>query len=214
MELLYLFLGWLLGLASPLIVERIKRTYTKQELLNGIKTELNETQFRILCLSSLLGMRYGKYDRTYLEWCLPYFKYYKGNEQKENCVKSREELLKLNDEKIEQTTLSLKRKQEQGIGLSLKKYHLPFLDSKIGEISKFNIELQNIIYEIISRLQLFNDEIDKAIEYHQMTFDSTISNENHRIIRFEITNKYKILQEMAIGIVKKMDNCIKYKEKI
>jgi hypothetical protein len=47
-----------------------------------------------------------------------------------------------------------------------------------------------------------------------MTFDSTISNENHRIIRFEITNKYKILQEMAIDIVKKMDNCIKYKEKI
>ncbi len=213
MEFAYLILGWLFGLLSPLIVSRINRAYTKRELFDGIKTEIKECQFRTILIAYLLGARFGKYDREFLEWCLPYLEKYQGTESKEMTIKAIRGLLDLKDKDIRKVN-ELRRLEEKGRGLSLKKFHLPFLESKISEISCFKIELQNIIYEIISRVQLINEEIESAIRYFNMTFDSNVSDENQEIIRAELPQKYSNLQNQLIILAKKMDNCLSYKGKI
>jgi hypothetical protein len=213
MNLLYLILGWLLGLLSPLIVNRISKSYSKRELFNSIGTEIKECQFRVLIVANLLGVRYGKYDKEFLKWCLPYLQNYKGVESAEQTIESVKYFLETKDEDIE-NMLAQKRSMEEGSGLSLKKFHLPFLDSKMNKISCFSIELQNIIYDIRSRLQLINEEIDSAIEYFHMTFDSSISDENHDIIKKDLTKKYINLQTQLIILVNKMGNFIDYKNKI
>lgn len=209
MELLYVILGWLFGLLSPSIINRISRSYSKKELLNGIKTEMKECQFRVLLVANLLGLRYGTYDKEYLSWSLPYLQNYQGAEKSENTIKAVTSFLEAKDEDIE-NMLALKRSMERGLGLNLKRFPLPFLDSKMGEISSFRIELQNIIYEIRSRLQIINEEIDSAIVYFRMTFDSSISSENHRIIKTSLAQKYVRLQDQLVILVKKMDRCINY----
>lgn len=213
MELLCLLIGWLLGLLGPSITNRINQSYRKKELFDGVKTEIKECQFRIILVAYLLGLRFGKYDKEYLRWCLPYFQNYQGIEPTENTIETIKIFLESPDENIE-NALNLKRSAEKGLSLSLKRFYLPFLDSKIGEIASFNIELQNVIYEIRSRLQIINEEIDSTIRYFYMTFDSTMSAENHEIIRKGLIQKYINLQTQLITLVKKMDHCLNYKSKI
>ena len=101
MEVLYLILGWLLGLLSPSIANRISRSYSKKELLNGIKTEMKECQFRALLVANMLGSRYGKFDKEYLNWCLPYLENYQGAENIENTLKTVTSFLESKDEDLE-----------------------------------------------------------------------------------------------------------------
>jgi hypothetical protein len=211
MELLYAILGWLSGLLSPSIINRISRSYSRRELFNGIKVEMKECQFRVLLVANLLGLRFGRYDKEYLSWCLPYLQNYRGSENPEGTLKAVLSFLEAKEEDVEHM-LALKRSMEKGLGLNLKRFHLPFLDSKMGEVSSFRIELQNIIYEIRSRLQIINEEIDSAIEYFRMTFDSSISTENHRIIKESLRQKYVRLQDQLVILVKKMDKCLNYEK--
>ncbi len=199
MEVVYVILGWLFGLLGPSIVDRIKKSYTKKDLFGGIKTELSECQYSMVNYACRLGMRAGKYDREFLEWVLPYFEKYQGSEveSKKNLIKLIKTLLENEDEVLEKIVTS-DREEKKGYSLSLKTIHLPFLMSKISELSLFCIELQKIIYEIISRLKLINEEIDSAIKYHYMTFDSAISDDNHDIIRNELDEKYRGLQSQLL----------------
>lgn len=217
MNILYLFIGlfigWLLGLLGPQIVDKIKKHYTKQELFNGIKAEIKESQYRLICLTFILGMRAGKYDREYLEWCLPYFEFYEGNQSAKSNIEMIKDLLNKKGTEIDQAIL-IKRKTEEGISLSLKQHHLQFLDSKYSDISIFNIELQNILYEIKTRIRLLNEETETAIKYFYMTFDSNMSAENHKVIKINIYDAYKNLQQIAISIIKEMDKLINYNKTI
>jgi hypothetical protein len=210
MELLYLILGWLFGLLSQPIINRINKSYTKRELLEGIKTEIKECQFRVVLVAYTLGDRFGKCDKELLKWCLPYLQNYHGAEPTENHIKAIKSLLNCKDEELE-NALTLTRSMDKGKGVSLKKFHLPFLDSKMNEISFFSIELQNIIYEIRSRLQIINEEIGAAERYFYMTFDSSISDKNYIIIEKNLIQKYINLQTQLVILVKKMDNCLNYK---
>lgn len=212
MELVYLIIGWLFGLLSPSIVSRINRSYSRRELFDGIRAEIKECQFRIILVAYLLGSRFGKYDREFLEWCLPYLEKYEGTESKERTVKAIRSLLDLKDEEIR--AVNETQRMEEGRGLNLKKFHLPFLDSKFSEISCFRIELQNIIYEITSKVQLINDEIESATRYFNMTFDTTMSDENQKIVRSELLRKYANLQDQLIILVRRMDNLLNYEAKI
>ena len=207
--LVYLILGWLFGLLSPSIIDRINQSYSIKQLLNGIKTEMKECQFRAVLIAYLLGIRYGKYDRDFLMWCRLYISKYQGLEPTEKYIDAIDYLVKMKDEDLK-NRLDTKRSLEKRRGLNLKKLNLPFLNSKIGEVSCFSIELQNIIFEIKSRLELINEEIDTALSYFHMTFDASISNENYSTL----VQKYIELQAYLITLVKKMDHCIEYRKKI
>lgn len=213
MELFYLILGWLLGILSPLIINRVNRSYSKKELFSGIKTEIIECQFRVLLSAEFLTMKCGKYDKEYLQWFLPYLKNYRGLENIDNLLKHVSLMLTFDDAKI-QSVNDYNRLNQEGRGLTMKRFYLPFLESKIGEISFFNIELQNIIYEIKSRLHIVNEEIDLAMNYFQMTFDSSIHDNNKERIKVNLSDKYDSLQKQLIIAVKKIDRCINYKGKI
>jgi hypothetical protein len=210
MELLYIILGWLLGLLSPLIINQINKSYSKKELFDSIKTEIKDCQIRVILVAELLNFRFGKYDKKHLKWCLSYLQDYQGTEPTEDIIKQINRFIKYNDEDLK-NAIALKRQEKKESNLNLKKFHLPFLDSKISEISFFSIELQNIIYEIISKLQMINEEIDLGVRYFYMTFDSSISPENHNIIKNNLIKNYITLKPQLVILVKKMDNCLNYK---
>ena len=43
-----IFLGWLLGVLSPLIVDRIRNRYQEDEIRDGVYSELRELRFTLL----------------------------------------------------------------------------------------------------------------------------------------------------------------------
>jgi len=188
-DVLYLVLGWLFGLFSPLIYDRIKKKYQQEEIKRGLLTELKETEFKVVGAVYLLSRRLGLYNRELLEWLRPNVKSYSGAHYKDYILKAIESHLDLTDEQL--AALSQYDKDEGKEGLSLKKYTLPFLDSMIGSLSVFDAEFQNKAFEIRAQVNLLNEEIDQTRFYFRMTFDSNLTPENHSVVTQNLNRCYE-----------------------
>jgi len=95
---------------------------------------------------------------------------------------------------------------------SLKKVYLPFLESKIDILPAFGNKFRMLIFEIRSKIQALNEEIDNSQFYFRKTFDSSISRENHDIIRGNLKSCYKNINSQMKHIVEKINDLISCKE--
>lgn len=194
-NILFLLLGWMLGLFSPLIYDEIKKRQHKKEIRLGILTELKELRYKLMGFVYLMAKRNGEYDRALLEWLKPIVKDYSGTHRKDNFYIAIESHLKLSDEELLVISQQLKAKSKRGY--SLKKYELPFLDSKIVNLTVFDESFQNHILEIKTQLKLIHEEIDQAKFYFEKTFDSTLSTENYQTIRDNLEDSYGNLSRQS-----------------
>ncbi|MBM4137109.1 MAG: hypothetical protein FJ241_09820 [Nitrospira sp.] len=194
-NILFLVLGWLLGLFSPIIYDEVKKRQHRKEIRVGILTELKELRYKLMGVVYLVSIRNGTYDRELLNWIKPIVEEYNGTHQKDNIYKSIKNHLTLTDEEL--SAISEKLKTESLRGLSVKKYELPFLDSKINYLTFFDESFQNKILEMRSQLSLLHEEVNQAHFYFEKTFDSSMSTENHRIIRENLEDSYKNIAKKA-----------------
>lgn len=193
-----IIIGWGLGLFSPLIIEKVKKRKKRIELLNAISIELHEVRVNLVCTSYLLGKYAGKFDRDFLEWCLPILRDYKRQESVKNILNGIGKLLNLNDEQIESVRKSTALRES--IGLSLKHHEIPFTLSHIGELSILDIKMQSMILNIKFGIGSLNGEIDVAMKYHFMTYDSTISDKNLKILLEDIKRSYTYIKKQAMFV--------------
>src|SRR3990170_5337161 len=70
-KILFLFLGWLLGLLSPIVVDAIRRRREIKEVKNALLSELGDLQFRLANTVWLTSIRAGQYNRSFLDWFKP-----------------------------------------------------------------------------------------------------------------------------------------------
>lgn len=201
-QILLIFFGWLLGLLSPAIVEKIKSEYSKKQFFNALCTEFHDLQYRVAIVSFLLGRRFGSLDNEYLAEIKPVIENYKGSEPNKSVAKLIDSLLKAEGKEFQAIINHMRA--EQGIGLGLKTFSPSFLESNIALISKLPIELQSKIHEFRNHLNILNQEIIKANEDLKMTFDSSITDENHEIITNSLTEKYALIQGMSKRVVEKL----------
>lgn len=206
MNILYLFLGWMLGLLSPQIAERIKRYYQKDDLRCGIISELKETKVRLVSTVYLLTKKVGTYDKELIEWVKKHLKGYEGSYSTQRILQTLENLSTQSNNQQLKAIQSLYYDEESG--LSLKKSYLPFLESKIDLLPVFGEKFRSLIFEIRSQIQILNEEIDNAQFYFRKTFDSSMSSENQEIVRLNITSCYKNIARQAKLIVEKINDLI------
>ncbi|WP_116811182.1 hypothetical protein [Steroidobacter cummioxidans] len=173
---LFLFLGWLLGLFSPVIVDAIKRRRENREIRDALRIELSELRYRLACAHYFIQMRFGTVDRALLSWVSPILKNYTGLNPSENISKSIEMQLSLDDGQI--AALARNDKASPDAGLSVKKYTAPLLESKFALLSGLDTPLQNRLLEIRTNLNLLNEEVDQSRYYFQLTFNSGVTENN------------------------------------
>ena len=75
---LFLVLGWVLGLFSPLIVSGIERRRDRRIIGSAIRSELSELRFRLMSVAHLIAIRTGTADREFLRWAEPIAQQYEG----------------------------------------------------------------------------------------------------------------------------------------
>ncbi len=172
-----LIIGWLLGLLSPSIVLGIRNEYKRREVRSGIESELKELLNRMATVVSIIALRFGRYDKELVEWLIPLFEGYKGVNPSENILQLLKKQQKLDDKQFAEIVAY--EKVDSELGLAVKKYKLPYLESKIGELSIFSEKSQRQALEILTNLHLFNEEVEEARFYFKLTYDSGISEENH-----------------------------------
>lgn len=68
-----LILGWILGILSNIINEKLKRKSTKSDIISGIKTELSELQIHLASVSLMSVCIIGEFDKDYFNWVKPHY---------------------------------------------------------------------------------------------------------------------------------------------
>lgn len=87
-KVLFLLLGWLLATLSPIIADAIRRRRESKAIKAGLLTELQELKFRMAIVNYHIEMKYGKVDRSYLEWLRPIVAAYTGPNRTDRILKS------------------------------------------------------------------------------------------------------------------------------
>ncbi len=197
-NIFFLLLGWFLGLVSTIFIEKINKNLRKKEIKTGVLNELKETKYRLAVLTYIINSKFEKIDKELLNWFRPLINK-SGNKKMLTLLKPIEELLKLSNEQL--NALSEYNKPNQLSALSLKKLYLPFLDSKISDLSLFDINFQRYLLEIKTQITFLNDTIELSNFYYQKTFDSSLNGDNYEIIDHNLKNTYMQISDTARIIV-------------
>lgn len=194
-EIKYILFGWFLGLLSPTMIDAIKSNYHKKEFFNALCEELHDLQFRIAITSYMLAKHNGRIDKDYLRWLKPILENYRGNEPKDKIAELIAKLSDLDDAELKAASVAIRAKESEGKGL--KTFSASFLDSNYSELSKLPVSLQLKIHVFRNHFNNLNQEIINANDRLKMTFDSSISNENHKILKDDLSRKYVDIQDMC-----------------
>lgn len=209
MSILYIFLGWLLGLSSLPITERIKRHYQKQDVRCGIISELKEMKVRLVLYIYLLTEKIGTYDKELIAWTKEHLAGYEGSIPTKRMLSNLEKMSKASNDQLKAVQSRFSR--DEG-GFSLKKLHLPFLESKIDFLPLFSSQFQSLIYNIRSGIQIINEDVENGVFYHRLTFDSSLTSENHERVLENIKSGYENMRTQAKTAVEKISELITRQE--
>jgi hypothetical protein len=179
-KILFLGLGWFLGLSSPLIVDMLKRRREARDVRAALRTELKELQYRMAVVSYMIHIRLGTIDKTLLNWLRPIIASYDGLNAKPSLLTAIDGLLAAPDDQLQ--SMAKHSKSSVDSALSLKKYPASSFDARSAIL--LDTKLQTRLSEIRVYLNLFNEEVDQARYYSQQTFNSSISENNLERVRY------------------------------
>lgn len=198
-----LILGWLFGLLGPAITRKIEQERNAAIIQKGIATELKELASRLALVSSLITARFGEYTKDHLRWVIRVLESSDENPSYVSLIESFRKQVELEDRDFE--AIAAHQRAAENAGLGLKKYQAPYLTAKIGELSLFSEDAQRALLEVITNLQMFNEEVDTARYYFNLTYDESLSSENHTQVKasvvqsyLNVSNRAKIVTDAAV----------------
>ncbi|MFA6486158.1 MAG: hypothetical protein WCT40_02220 [Candidatus Magasanikbacteria bacterium] len=209
MEVVYILLGWLLGILSPGIVSYISNRYKKTALQNIVIEELRDVKKRLVFIPLKVYPAYGELTEKHYLW----IKEQTGNftelvfddEEK----KKLNELLKQNISIENVVKLFNSNKISENPAFHFKKLETSIIDANQNNFDILDKQFITKILEIKFQVRVFNEEVQSASEFLKMTFDSSITEINHQIIKEQIEMKNHTISEKAVLIVEKINQVIK-----
>jgi hypothetical protein len=175
LEILYLILGWLFGLLSPQIANRIDRGYRRAELLRTVVRELVDLQYRIAVGSLGLRQHLATVNQEYLTWLRPILRGYDGPDRNEPFIASIEGLAKLTDTELKALDATTR---EPGRTIRPGKFFLPFVTSQLHRLAICPLNFQERVLQVKLQLDFYNAEVDALASSHEKTFDPEIVGSN------------------------------------
>lgn len=193
MEIVYIVIGWALGLFSPLIVKQLSKGSERNNLRKIILNDLRDLKKRLAPLSFKVLPKYGKMDEETFEWIKKNsdIDFSEGVQSLlENGIDSSAVVELLNERGLQDNTHSY-----------FKKMHLFATDSHIMNFALLEDSLIEKILEIRFHIEAFNEDVDSFRESLNMTFQPGITDINHGIISRELENKSLDIAKKSIHMV-------------
>lgn len=206
---LLIILGWLFGLLSPPIVLKIEKRYKRKSLKIVVVNELNNLSFRLAGSYYIIQTHLGNKDKASIAWVRGVFEKHKGD-CPEALLKLMDTLLELPDGQFE--ALQDEIKEKENVGLGLKTFSLPFTESILENIEIFDSKFQKDILKVRDEIIILNEEIELAMYYFRLTFDTAAMNTNAKIIKINIKRGYEIIQDRCKLIIDKIDRIMDYNQ--
>jgi hypothetical protein len=202
-SILMLLPGWLLGLLSPAIAERIRRGYRVKELTASIVDELVEFQHTMAVVSWSIRARYAETSDEFIDRILPIFDAYQGGNREERFTASIKRLWALPEAARAEAQRTF-HAQSPTHTINIPQYSLPLLVAQISDFSICPFPFQRAILHVRYRLDLFN----QPIPYLRSLFDKTfteLSNLNVAAVKANTEMTPKSLARRAEMIVTAID---------
>ena len=200
--LLYLVLGWLFGLLSPGIADRIRRSYRIAEVTQAIIAELNELRYTVALAAFIYGRRTESLNDKALDWMVPAIRAYNGPLVDPKAIESAERLRAIPEADRRRYLGPI----DPAAGLSLKVLSTPLLNAHLSDMALFPIAFQSTVLRVKSQVDIYNQHVGFLQEQFNLTF-SVSDPQNHRTLLSNQQNGFRELARMAetisglIGII-------------
>jgi len=177
-----IFFGWVMGLFGNILYDLIKKRSLRNEVRSGIRTELEDIKTKLAFNAMNVALNYGNYDRATLEWVKKHASDVKQLHTNQTILDTIDKMLEFSDKEIEYNApnvSAIKRLSGRGI-IAFKKTNLPYLTSHFGNLSLLETDVQRLLLEINAQLGFMNEEIENGKYFLRLSFDSSISPDNHK----------------------------------
>jgi hypothetical protein len=195
-----------LGLFSPIIVDFFKSYYRKREFVTALRVELEDLQFRLAISSLSLLMSRGSLNKDFARWALQIIDRYPGYEPSEGVQKFLHQFLDADDST--NSHLSGFARAKEGVGSTLKTFQAKFSESNLTELSKLPVKTQRRIHEMRNQLSMLNQDISRSDTYLTMTFNSSLSETNHKRVNDDLNGIYKAVQDRCKSLADRVGSIL------
>ncbi len=178
-KIVLVFLGWLLGLLGPAIVDKIKRARENKLGRAAIVSELNELACTLSAAAYGVRMELGTADRHFLDWLKVFFEQNAVTPEFQRYIPILRTQLSWSDEDFGNALRYMAPKK--GEGTLLQHYFVPLLDARVSALWSFDTSFQRQLLDIRRRVALLDDLVDRSRKYFDMTF-TKLEGDNHRLV--------------------------------
>lgn len=203
---LMLILGWLLGLLSPLIINYIQDKQKAIKIKKSLLSEMEECQIIMANVAYLIESKYVAINHKLFDDLINIYENYNGiNDYNDKLLRLKK--LKTTPKEELETMTEIQLYENMDKFLSFKKYDLPYLRSKINDISLLDENVQSNLLQLNFKLNLFNSEVEESKFHYQLTFSSEVSEENQEINKQILKDKQLVILDQIkqiINLIKKL----------
>jgi len=204
MEQLRLILfGWALGLLSPLIADFYRERKQREDFMTSARLELGDLQFILASTAIVLTMQHGRVTAELFEKAATVLDSYGGNEPIEEMREAVNRLRGRSQEEFDQLAA-----KKEDVGSSLKTMEPRYVMTNLSGLSKLRPDLQLRFYELFRTLAVINQEVSKVNALVPMTYDPSISEENHNRLKEDIQSKYVFIARQCERAVDKIERVV------
>ncbi len=175
-SIIYTSFGFFLGFLGNLITQWIGRKRLQKDFVKGLYAQFKEELPRLVGTYYIMCSTVGKVDRDVLNWMKSMTR--DMTEYPQSYKDGFEELLRKDDADL---ALALKVGSSSERPKFVKKFSFPFLENNISSIKLLNLNLQQGVFKIWTKLNVLNEEIERNDFYFKKTFEQ-VTPENYDII--------------------------------
>lgn len=204
-DILFLILGWLLGLLGGPIAEAIARAYRRARLLPSLKAELIEFQYSMLLIAYDYRGFLGAIDAEFLSWALAALeRYAQAPHADRQHLSTLKHALSLPPE---QQNAAIARKSQKAARSSVL-HSLSILEASIPSLSDLPVSLQTKLLAVRDQLAMLNQQTTKLQADIALSFDTSITGFNRQSLNENIEGGYRNLSNRAKWIVDAIDKVL------
>jgi hypothetical protein len=172
---LTIILGWLLGLLTPMIAERIRRPYRRRDVMRSVIHEMLDLQYVMAFVAYRVRIRKGTVSDAFLDEILPILEGYDGPSADKEVLDN----MKRAREVPEAQRFKAANRPNSAVGL--RQYSLPLLTTQVVELMICGVEFQRAVLHIRQHLDFFNQLGIYALSQFDKTF-SGVTTENREVL--------------------------------
>jgi hypothetical protein len=196
-RLLYLVSGWVLGMASSLLLDAVRRQRRLREIRAGLATEVCSLRYLLAHLAYEFARRTGKWNRELLSSLLPALDLETEVALPTRMGEAVRGLLTGSDEHLAEAAKRIAPSPEASV--SPRTYHLPYLEANIDAVARLGEEPRRKLLGIKAQLDGLNQAMADIRELNASTFQD-LTPENRQRIEQNLQASYGNVLERCLII--------------